>query len=114
MSLSPETLTAVSLVLAAGAFISLYLSRTAATAARSDCRERIQQLESLNASMAQRIMRLAEIIGQENPTRADELKELADGMFKIFREYQSGSISLTAEGDVNIGGDVSGRDKIQK
>lgn len=109
MNLSQETLTAVSLVLAAVALTILFLYR-------ADCRDRIRRLESLNASLGLRLIRVIEIMQRSHSEeRARELAELKDSVYDLFRQYRiiPPGMTLNAQGDLNIGGDLSGRDKIK-
>jgi len=76
-----------------------------------ELREQVSQLESLNASMAQRLITFADILAAFTPARADELHELTRSLLELFRKYQAGGVRVEAAGDVNVSGDVVGQDK---
>jgi len=78
-------------------------------------KERISQLESLNAALGLRFITLAEIIGRRvssNDTR-NELNDLVRSTLEAFKTYRTvfpTGIQIDAGGDVNVGGGVTGGD----
>jgi hypothetical protein len=76
--------------------------------------DHILKLESLNASMAIRLIEVLKILSIEAPARKVELGDMVDSLIKLLHAYPSvASISLDAEGDIRVGGDVTGHDKIK-
>ena len=79
-------------------------------------KERISQLESLNAALGLRFITLAEIIGRRvsSDDLRSELNDLVRSTLEAFKTYRTvfpTGIQIDAGGDVNVGGDVTGRDK---
>jgi len=73
---------------------------------------RIRQLESLNAALGLRLIRMADIMKTDQSNgRKKELDELKESVHTLFRQYHAGILTIEAMGDVNVGGDVVGRDK---
>ncbi len=76
--------------------------------------QRVSELESLNASLGLRLMTMAEILARGQPDQKDQLSALTDSIVRLLHEYQRehpGAVEIEAGGDVNVGGDVAGRDQ---
>lgn len=70
------------------------------------------QLESLNAALGLRFLRLAGIVRQgQSPEIQHDVDDLMESIHTLFRQYQAGALIIEAAGDVTVGGDVVGRDK---
>lgn len=83
---------------------------------RLELEARLRQFESLNASLGLRMIRLTEImISEHSESRGRELAELKESIYDLFRQYRitPPGMTLNAQGDLNIGGDVTGRNKTQ-
>lgn len=73
--------------------------------------EHVRKLESLNASLAQRYIWLAEKVAETQPQMRADFEVLVNSMLKLYHTYQSEfppGLSIEAEGDITVGGDVVG------
>lgn len=80
---------------------------------RRELETRLRQLESLNASLGLRLIRMVEIMQRSySEEHARELSELKASIYDLFRQYRIAPLGMTlnAQGDLNVGGDVTGRD----
>ena len=76
---------------------------------RLELQKRISQLESLNAALGLRFLRLAAIVRDSQPPDGQrDVDELIESVHTLFRRYQAGALIIEAAGDVNVGGDVVG------
>jgi hypothetical protein len=83
-------------------------------ARRISLQKRISQLESLNAALGLRFLRLAAIVRTGQPPEGQrDVDELTESIHTLFRQYQAGGLNIAALGDVTVSGDVVGGGKTE-
>ena len=75
-------------------------------------KERVQRMESLNASMALELIEALKILSSEVPKKRAELTGMIDSLVTLFHAYvDSTGLTIDAKGNVIVQGDVVGKDK---
>jgi hypothetical protein len=81
---------------------------------RQELVRRVHQLESLNAALGLRLLRLVAIVRDGQPLDGQhDLDELVESIHTLFRRYQAGALIIEAAGDVTVTGDVVGGSKAE-
>lgn len=79
-----------------------------------ECMQQVSRLWSFVVSITQRYIHLAERFTKEFPKHGPEVNEEVESLIKLLRALQqnaSANITVDAQGNISIVGDLTGRDK---